>query len=289
MSSFSFVLTEECNWNCECCYFSKLPIQKKPQIEVYRKHLLYIHNIISKINELGLLVNIDIQGGEVGLIDKEILQYFFETIGYTINVGTNGEFLKREYHLDNKIRPHIGFIMWHVTNDFNVKLDDYIDDKIWISKGIVHNNIDEMISFIKLNNHILFDYVEFEFDIDTPHTANLLMYKDLITKLEKLKNVTDNAKQILKRKFHEKENLRENCSKYNGSILIDIVNETICLCQRQPNISIPLTEKNLIYRLKNFPKDVFKKENNCNTCTRLYSGKFYGNVIERALTLRRKL
>ena len=83
---------------------------------------------------------------------------------------------------------------------------------------------------------------------------------------------------------------------YNHSILIDMVNENICLCQRQLDVFIPLNEENLIYRLKTFPKNLWMDlmigvgiDKSCDSCTRLYAGKFYGNVIERALLTRRKL
>jgi hypothetical protein len=289
MSSFSLILTEKCNWGCEYCYFPRLSKPKEPKLEIFQKHLPYIKEVMDILNHHDLLVNIDIQGGEVGLIPLELLQYYFQTIKYKTAVSTNGLFLKRGYHLDEKIRPFIGMIMWHVATDLTSKIEvDYNDDDLFISKGIVHNDVDEIVTFLKENDHILFDYIEFEFDLTKSRKMDVLMYHDLLNKIKKIDNITDNARSILESRLSEKEQHRDNCRRYNGSILIDLVNENICLCQRQLNESIPLNKMNLIKRLKSFPNDLFDG-GGCSTCTRLYAGKFRGNVIERALKIRRLL
>jgi MoaA/NifB/PqqE/SkfB family radical SAM enzyme len=75
MPSFSFILTEKCNWHCPYCYFTGLSWPKEPNLDRFKEHLPYIKKIIDRLGDL--VVNIDIQGGEVGLIDSEILRYFF--------------------------------------------------------------------------------------------------------------------------------------------------------------------------------------------------------------------
>jgi len=310
MSSFSFILTEDCNWDCEYCYFTDLEKRRSPKLEVFQNHLPYIKKIMDKVERAispdinwtghgqvweenkrkGSRLCIDIQGGEVGTMPIDILQYFFETLDFhKVAVSTNGEFLKKGYHLDEKIRPYVGYIMWHVTDDINSTVEvDYNDDEIFISKGIVHNDVDEIVEFLKRNSHITFDYVEFEFDIKEKKTMDILMYHSLLNKIEGIQNVTDNAREILYRRLSEKENLRENCKRYNASICIDLVNEKICLCQRQLNDCMPLNRYSLIKRLRGFPKDFFEGKN-CDTCTRLYAGKYLGNVIERSLRVRSAL
>lgn len=287
MSSFSLVLTEKCDWNCGYCYFSKLNNQRGPKLEIYQKHLPYIKKIMDTLNCHDILVNIDIQGGEVGSIPLEILQYFFQTIQYPIAVSTNGEFLRKKYHNDDKIREYLKMVMWHVTDDFNSKIEtDYNDDEIFISKGIVHNDEDEMISFIKKNSHIIFDYVEFEYDIEEEIQMNPEKYVSLLTKLATVPNVTDNTIEMLQRRITETPHHRENCKRLNDSIVIDLVNEKICLCQRQLNECIELNRLNLVKRLQKFPQYFFQG-GGCKSCTRLYAGKYNGNVIERTLTRRR--
>jgi organic radical activating enzyme len=282
MPSFSFILTEKCNWNCPYCYFSKLEYPKEPMMLRYQKHLPYIKKIIDKLGDL--VVNIDIQGGEVGLVPEDIMEYFFETIDRPIAVSTNGMFIEKGYHENPKIKPHIANIMYHVTENFDRPPQFNIG-----SMGIVHDDIETMVRYIKDNPNIMFDYVEFEFDINEHREMDIDMYQELYEKIENLNNISDNAKNIInQRRLYENPNHRDNCKKYNHSILIDLVNANICLCQRQLDINIPLTEENLIYRLKTFPKDIFK-DDHCESCTRLYYGKFQGNVIERALLTRSRL
>lgn len=283
MPSFSFILTEVCDWNCPYCYFTGIK-QKHPKLEVFKKHLPYIKKIIDKLGDL--VVNIDIQGGEVGLMNPDILEYFFDTIRKPIVVSTNGMFLARRFYSLPKIQPYVAQVMYHVTKDF--KGMEIFNSGLNISRGIVHDNIDVMIEFIKRYPYVIFDYVEFEFDINKPRKMNMDMYNELYEKIQKLDNVTDNAKNIIKQRLNEYPEHRDNCRNYNHSILIDLVNEKICLCQRQLDVNIPLTEENLIYRLRTFPKDVFDNDH-CDSCTRLYAGKYQGNVIERALLTRSRI
>ena len=283
MIGFSFILTEKCNWKCEYCYFSNISKQSEPRFETFQNHLPYIKKIIDNLSCHGIQVNIDIQGGEVGTIPLDLIQYVFQTLQYPITVSTNGEFLKNEYHLDEKIRPFIKMIMWHLSTD--LISHDYKDDEIFISKGIVHHSVDEIVSFVRTNDHIMFDYIEFEFDIKEKRKINFLMYHQLLNRLATVSNVTDNAISILERRLMEKEDMRSNCRKYNGAVVIDMVNENICLCQRQPNDSFPLNKLNLITRLKTFPVSLFEGKS-CDTCTRLYSGKMAGTKIQTSMKLR---
>ena len=283
---FSFILTEKCNWNCEYCYFSNISKQKRPKIEIFQKHLPYIKNIIDKLEKHKIQVNTDIQGGEVGLIPLEILQDFFQTLQYKMVVSTNGEFLKRGYHLDEKIRPFIGAILWHVSTKFDSKIEvDYNDKDVFISRGIVHHDIDEMVNFIKDNPHIIFDYVEFEFNLNDIRTMRASMYHSLINRLKDVENVTTNARNILELRLLEKEDLRSNCTMANGSVVIDLVNENICLCQRNPEDCMPLNRASLIERLTGFPNQFFEGSG-CNSCTRLYSAKMSGTNIETTMKIR---
>jgi hypothetical protein len=162
---------------------------------------------------------------------------------------------------------------------------NYIDKDIFISRGIVHDDIGEMVNFIRTNSHITFDYIEFEFDLNDIRKMRISMYHELIDQLKGLENVTDNARNVLELRLLENENMRENCMAANGSIVIDLVNENICLCQRRTDDCIPLNRANLIERLKGFPKQFFEGKS-CNTCTRLYSAKMNGTKIETTMRMR---
>jgi hypothetical protein len=299
LPSFSFILTEKCDWTCEYCYFSLIK-QYEPKLETFKKHLPYIKKTI---DGLGDNINIDIQGGEIGTMPEELLEYFLTTLDRKVVFSTNGLFLNKKMHLNEKIRPYIGAICLHLFN-FNQtcineytlsefrgeSMDEYELQGLNISRGIVHNRIDEIINVVGANKHILFDYIELEFDIRYPRKIDTVMYHDLIGQLSEFENVTDNAMGILKKRIFENENHRDRCRKFNNSIVIDMVNSNICLCQRQPDIAIPLTEEDLIYRLKTFPKDIDGWQHNnmaCDSCTRLYSGK--GVSIKNTLKNRKTL
>jgi hypothetical protein len=285
MPSFSFVMNQKCDWDCPYCYFRHFRFDNV-SLEVYQKHLPYIKKIIDKLGDL--VVNIDIQGGEVGLIPVEILEYFFQTLKKPIVVSTNGMFMEKGYHNNPLIKPYIDRIFFHYWDFSGRKTKDYDIKDIPVLRGICHSRVDGLVNFIKGNPDVMFEYVEFEFDIDEPRKMDVDMYNSLYESIQDFDNVSEYAKGIIRGRLNERPDHRNNCRRYNHSILIDLVNAKICLCQRQLDINIPLTEENLLYRLRTFPKDVFDNDH-CETCTRLYAGKFQGNVIERALLTRSKL
>ena len=285
MIGMSFILTEICNWECEYCMFPLMSCGLETTIPILNKHLPYIKNIIYKLRMNNIKVNIDIQGGEVGLLPRYVLHHFFQTMKMPVAVSTNGEFLDRGYHLDEKIRPYISVILWHLTNDFDITIDDFKDDKIPISRGIVHNNIEEMRDFINRHPHIIFDYVEFEFDIREVRQMKVHMYHELINLLRGMRNVTDEAISRLEARLFENDKNRDNCRDLNSSVVIDMANETICLCQRNTRERIQLSEDKLKLRLKSFPKTFFKGEA-CETCTRLHAAKMAGTSIESIMKVR---
>ena len=286
MSSFCFIVTEECNWKCKYCGFPEIVQPKSTNLQILSRHLPYIKEIVDKLGDL--LVFCDIAGGEVGLLPLDVLQYFFKTIDRKIVVSTNGLFMEKGYHLDPVIRPYIDGIWWHVHPEPKGKIDyDWNDDEIFINKGITHDNAQEMVDFCEANPNIQMNYVEFEFPIGESLQKNDSDYLYLLEKLEDLPNVTQNAKDILRSRLTEKEGLREQCRDFSQTVVFDLINENILLCHRSMNNYIPLNRKNLEKRLRLFPKDVFPGENQCNSCTRLYSGKMQGNIFETYFRVKR--
>jgi len=280
MSSFCFIATEICDWKCDYCDFVKIKEPKATNLEIIKKHLPYMADIIHKLGDYA--VHVDIAGGEIGLLPIEVLQYFFKTIKVPIVVSTNGEFLKRNYHHDHIIRPLIKEIQWHVyPKPTGVKINvDYNDPDIFINKGIVGNNIDEMVDFCEANPDIQINYVEFEFPMDKPRKKDDELYKKLYEKIRNIANITDNAKNIIKGRVNENPNLRNLCEQFNQTVVTDLVNERIMFCHRSQNVTIPLNRKNFVKRIHTFPKDMFFEGKKCNACTRLYAGKMCGNEIE---------
>lgn len=288
MIGISLILTEKCDWDCHYCMFPFLSCRNETNETILQRHLPYIADIIYKLRMNQITVNLDIQGGEVGLLPPNVLREFFQIMKMPVAVSTNGEFLKQGYHLDEDIQPYISTILWHVTNDFSAVVEDYEDDKTPISRGIVHDDIFEIMEFIRNNQHIMFDYVEFEFDIKEARQMKVDMYHVLIEMLKQVKNITDNVIHRLEARIFENPKNRDNCRDLNSSVVLDMVNETICLCQRNTMDNIPLTEDKLRLRLKGFPRNFFKGDG-CETCTRLHSAKMAGTSIESIMKVRRVL
>lgn len=289
---FSFILTEKCDWDCNYCQFPLLKHTNEMDSKKITRHMPYIREIIEKTSEINP-PSIEIQGGEVGLLDADTLAMFLDILGHKVYVSTNGMFLKKGYHLDERIRPYIREVQWHLTphpKDFMLDVD-YNDDNLFINKGIVHSDMDEIIAFIKHNHHITFNYVELECDINEKRTSDTDGLRGLYSKLKELSNVSDNVFDILERRFKDAYDKREKCSRYHMVTSINMANETIPLCQRASHINIPLSKSNLIARLVNFPVKVFDYPDSimgCDSCIRLYSGKYdFNSNIRQAIKIRR--
>ncbi len=270
--NFNFIITEKCNWSCSYCFFPEIENQKQPKLEKIKKHLAYIKNY-------SIDGYMDVQGGEIGLVPVDILEYFFTTMGQKMYVSTNGVFLNNNFHKNEKIRPFVEMVQWHIgIVDLKPKaylVQDIIDNGIFISKGIVHHDIDQMIDFIDYNKYIMFHYIDFEYPI---HIRKLNhdreKYRELYNKILPIENLTKDAKDRIFKRINEWDQWRDICRKYNDSIMIDLVNEKICLCQRNLHINVDLNEENLNKRFKVAPIDFFDlSETTCESCGRLYEGK----------------
>jgi hypothetical protein len=239
-------------------------------MRVLKKHLSYIKKI--KIDGY-----MDVQGGEIGLVPVKLLEYFFKTMNTKMFISTNGEFIKRGLHRNKNIKPYIKLIQWHIhpKPNGNILIEDINDSNFYISKGIVHDNKQEMIDFINTNKHIQFDYLDFEYKDDLYLEHDRSKYLDLYKSIEKLENVTKDAKKRILSRISESISLRDICRSRNDSIIINLVNETICLCQRNLHINIPLSKENILdFIEKKYPYKIFNYDNNnCSSCGRLYEGK----------------
>jgi len=72
-----------------------------------------------------------------------------------------GKFIEQKYHLDPILRPYIKGLWFHVcpTTPNKFKLaKDYHDNELFINRRIVHDNINEIIDFIKMNPNVEINY-----------------------------------------------------------------------------------------------------------------------------------
>lgn len=297
---WNFILTEVCNWNCEYCVFpNKKEVHHATKLSI-ETHIDYIKRIMD-ITDPGLQ-NLMIQGGEVGLVPKDVLIYLFERIQCKIDISTNGEFLRREYHNHPSMRPWIERIMLHIGDPIDeYKLDlDYSleDDDIFIDTGIVDVDMNpiKVQKFIQVNPQIRFDFVDYETPIfDGPCRVNSSVYKDLYDAIKNLDNVTKFAKDRLWKRFlrHKTTDIKkqqEVCRSLHPSIFIDFVHETIPLCIRNYGlVDLPLTEKNLISVIGDIAP--FDYNNNvCDNCFRIcQNGGVNMSQVYNKMKLKKKL
>lgn len=268
--NFSFILTERCNWNCYYCDFPSIKNPKDTDIDKINKHMPYISKNIED-NSF-----IDVQGGEIGLIDINILISFFKYMkDKSVIVSTNGKFLENNYHFIPSIRKKIKEIWWHLCEEPNGKKFkvDYYDKDINIRRGIVSKFLKNLIEMMEKNPQISFDYAELE----TSKVSPLEAYKNL----KNITNLTDRAKNILKSRCNNKIT-PEICSKFHDTVSIDLVNERILLCHKAMQNYIILSKLHLKKRLNNFPINVFNGKNSCEHCIRLYASKYsFDNMLKQ--------
>jgi len=286
VACFSFILTEVCDWECNYCQFPLLNSPNELTTEKIIKHTPYIKEIISKTEN----PYVEMQGGEIGLIGSNMLALFLEELDQQIIVSTNGLFMERGYHLNERIRPYLREIMWHVCDkpgDYKLEVD-YNDDDLFINKGIVHDDISNIVTFIRRNPHITFNYIELECDIRHKRSHHVEDYRRLYDHIVELSNVSNNALQIVKRRIDNPDSISDRCRKYHSVVSINLASETICLCQRVTDINVPLTRDNLIGRLKEFPNKFFEQRDSmgCASCIRLCCGKYEFDARE-TLKIRR--
>ncbi len=258
----NFVITEICNWKCRYCVFPNKKSTKHTTKEIIKKHIDYVNIIVDKLN-----FTTSVQGGEVGLVPIDILEYFFSSISKKTDVSTNGEFLKRNLHNNPIIKPKINNIILHVADDLTGKVDNYNSDSVC---GIVdiNKNPKSIREFINNNNHIYFEYIDYDNDITGP--VGKFSYEELYKSIKDLDNVSDWAKERLLNRFNK--NLKECqnlCMSMHPVFFVDLVNETIPLCMRNyMKVYKSLTKYNLIKTIKEI--NTFDYVGNvCRSCIRI--------------------
>lgn len=279
MDMLNLILTEECNWNCKYCLFPQIKKPNRTNIKIIRRHLHYVKKIF-KIVSNEYTMNLMIQGGEVGTLPEEVLEFLFTEWGMDIDVSTNGEFVRRGFHKNPKIRKYVKRIMLHIADPigpYKIKLDyDFKDPEIFMDTGIcdVEKDPDNLVSFIKMNSNIRFDFVDYEQDINKECSDNSNLYIELYEKLLPLENVTEQAKERIKKRYElnkgkeikDKQNL---CRQLNPTFFVDLVRETIPLCIRNYGKTfIPLNEENFKKTISEV--NIFNFENcTCKNCFRI--------------------
>lgn len=277
---YYLILTDRCQWNCWYCDFT---YKKQTLGDVDYDYLKYFIDIMNDIN-INKDIDFILEGGEIGLINKNILNLIFNSnLSDKYSITTNGKFMENNYH--NIYKNNINDIQYHVISDLNANnmtFNKYsIDDSINVCYTfVIHkNNIKYLNNFLDINSDYNF----------TPH-----LLQPRITNLNFL--TLDNIKEIynivkdknnINNEFKERLNTIINYLSLDDSVLnkirytccnlyykpyIDLVNKKInrCCVSTSNNDSVELNKDNLI-KLYNNDITLFNKTDElCNNCIASY-------------------
>lgn len=272
------IVTEDCNWDCPYCIY---PLERPEYstIRKIKKHLPYISEMLKKVyNPVVTLV-----GGEIGLLGKRELREIVTKLDMPVSISTNGLFLNRLLHEDKIIRPYIQEIMWHITKVPDqgwIRIKDYNDEEIPITKGIVGFDPLEIAMYVKNSEKITFDYVDFDFPLDAKD--RLPNYKLLYEALKDCPNATRECLNRIKRKRDnpiDLENKRVMCRNMRDTVSINLASETIPICTGRSYDFIELTPENLKQCLIGTPP-INHEHTYCSSCVNWCAEKDFMSIQE---------
>jgi molybdenum cofactor biosynthesis enzyme MoaA len=197
MSELSIILTNKCNLDCDYCFSRG---EKYKDFDKNKISLLDKYNLI-EYNDINVL------GGEIGLLSKEELDIVFNYLKnrniFNINIFTNGLFLERYYNYYKDFN-----YIYHVVNSnfkkYNIENIEYIfiinnTKSIDIINDIALNNKD-----IKFNIQIDLYFYKFDNDfcdsfLNLLNNDNIRMFDPYAGDIEKiLKKKSKNIFNYLK-------------------------------------------------------------------------------------------
>ena len=243
-------LTQLCNWRCGYCDF---PLMKNPRsvtINDLKSQLPLIKEATKDLH-----VEFCIEGGELGIIDTSVLDYFFENgPAETYFVATNGLFFKVGYY--ERYKKYIHTVLFHVKSDINEGLFSFTnyetDCEIWHTIVLHKKNLHIFSEFLDIYpNYIWFPHVI------QPRTANLdLMDYEYYKKIYEIVKDRPNVHTFFKNRY---KNIIENienkswidtkrrlcCNDYTKSIINMPANRIHRCCISMDTDSVNLSYDNL--------------------------------------------
>lgn len=273
-------LTDNCNWNCWYCDFT----QKKQRLgDVDSDYLKWFIEIARTIFDDSM--DILVEGGEIGVVDRNILDIFFESNllkKYTIT--TNGEFMKKNYH--NIYKDKIHHILYHPITDVNkddmtfIKYGDTMNKDITLYHTIVmhKNNIQYLDKFYDNHTDCIFTPHLLQPRIKNLDFLTLDEIKSIYNIIKDKENIYIHFKERMKTIIHymelDKNNksilqkMRYTCGNVYYKPTIDLPNKKIkrCCITIDNCDAVELTEENLI-KLYNNDTTLFPKTDAlCSDC-----------------------
>jgi len=263
-------LSEKCQWNCKYCDF---PTFQDTAIDAKLDNLKKQVKIIKQFNTSDW--NWCIEGGELGVIDEKILDYWFleSNVADTYHVATNGLFLDKYYE---KYKHKIHTVLYHclpdVKENSKIKTYDISPDILYYTVVITPENLkycDKLFSEYQNLNwsiHVLQPRIPGIVKIDKK------FYQDVINIISKYDNIPDvyikRYQDIINddnpEKFKQKRLL---CANDYSKPMLDLVkNEINRCCITYTGDRVPFNHENFKKLLNNDVLFPLVEKDRCNQC-----------------------
>lgn len=272
------ILTKECNWFCKHCLYGINRYKNKLNAELIDKHIPYIFDIISRLEK----INICLVGGEIGLVNKELLDVVFkyvEDFNFLVTISTNGTYLKKYFEYYQHL---INYIFCHLPDEPDNELLNYKN----VCFGKVFNEFDEenIRRFFESQCDFQIDYLGFDYSLSNTASEVYIKYcySNLLKLCDKYSNISDSCKQDIEHKLKlvpDLKRARTTCSQLNQTVSIDLEDEKIVQCSGRSNNTIELSEKNL-KNIFSLHKPLFEYNIHCSSCFPWCIEKDFMNTIK---------
>lgn len=149
MKEYCIILTYQCNWNCPYCI-----------VDTHNQKEVSFKDIIKKVESVEYNSEVNLSGGEPGLLSTDNLLYIIEKLKFKnciIRVITNGEFFKNHPSLLHLVDKYY----YHASDDLNINDEVYINSDLEIAHVLVihDNNIQNLNNFLNKNKDIKFKLI----------------------------------------------------------------------------------------------------------------------------------
>lgn len=104
--------TQRCNEKCEYCDIPTIQNPKDMDLDIYLRYIDIAQKYYS---------NIDLTGGEIGLLDEKTLDIVFDKLKTPVKVNTNGKFVEKGYY--DKYKDKISLLWYHIVREGITEVD----------------------------------------------------------------------------------------------------------------------------------------------------------------------
>jgi len=253
---FKLILTEKCNWDCEYCFRKEYPKSNSDNTELIYEIVPYLASLSEDIY---------FTGGEVGLLDEDLLDFLFYHFQHCkIRLATNGTWFKTKSY--QKYKDLDLSILYHSV----MNLDDDIEfldiPKAKYNFVIYENNIDKVSGFLERYKNIIFYPL---LDLRKKVRLDRKIYKEIYNILINFDNIPKQISEAVKLMYSDDEKWKGECIKNKPlRISVNFPHNLISSCCRL-DVGIEIS-KNNITKIINDDVQLPIDSNVCNFCATRY-------------------